>query len=423
MLLEVTNVSPGKGTYLLRYKSSGRTKYIKIGRTYEITLADAKKKALQLKFEIVSGGDARQDKKDKLAVPTYTAFMEEYYFPYVRPRKRTAYKDEELFRLRLKKAFGDQKLNQISRHQIQAFHTAVREEGFAPASCDHYLKLLRHSLNLAVDWGVLEKNPASGVKQYNEDNKIERYLNADELKRLLKVLQTNKNRTVCQIALFLLATGARLNEALSARWKYVDRGNRVWRIPVADSKSRHMRSVPLNDSDIAVLDQLDTAGRYEHLFINRKTGKPYTTIYKTWEGIRAEAGLPRLRLHDLRHSAASYMAQAGVSLYVIQQVLGHSNPSVTQRYTHLSAETLLDAANRTSDVIRGDDARAGEGDPADCRGLRGRHGRPSPARWGPHSPQTRAAPDSPTRVHRPAVCTRRELTSPQPRSTPAQNTF
>ena len=127
----------------------------------------------------------------------------------------------------------------------------------------------------------------------------------------------------------------------------------MWRIPVADSKSRHMRSVPLNDSAIDVLDQLDTAGKYEHLFINRKTCKAYTTIYKTWEGLRAEAGLPRLRLHDLRHSAASYMAQAGVSLYIIAGVLGHSNPSVTQRYAHLSAETLLDAANCTSDVIRG----------------------------------------------------------------------
>jgi len=354
LLVEVSNVSPGKGTFMLRYKLEGRTKYIKIGRTYDISLADAKKKALQLKAEITTGGDPRQDKKDKRATPTYSAFMEEYYFPYVRPRKRTAYKDEELFRLRLRNAFGDQKLNQITRHQIQAFHTAVREEGLAPASCDHYLKLLRHSLNLAVDWGLLlDRNPAAGVRQFNEDNKIERYLNEEELKRLLKVLHTNKNRTVCQIVLFLLATGARLNEALSARWENVDRERRVWRIPIADSKSRHMRSVPLGDSAIAVLDQLDTAGKYEHNFINRKTGRPYKTIYKTWEGLRAEAGLNRLRLHDLRHSAASYMAQAGVSLYVIQQVLGHSNPSVTQWYAHLSAETLLDAANCTSDVIRG----------------------------------------------------------------------
>jgi hypothetical protein len=111
LLVEVSNVSPGKGTFMLRYKNSGRTKYIKIGRTYDISLADAKKKALQLKAEITTGGDPRQDKKDKRAVTTLTAFMEEYYFPYVRPRKRTAQKDEELYRLRLRKAFGDRQLN------------------------------------------------------------------------------------------------------------------------------------------------------------------------------------------------------------------------------------------------------------------------------------------------------------------------
>jgi len=354
LYVEVRATSEGQGSFYLRYKdANGKTCHQKIGRTTEITLDDARQRAKTLKAQITLGADPQAERKAKRAVPTYSAFMEEYYFPYVRPRKRTAQKDEELFRLRLRRAFGDQKLNQITRHQIQAFHTAVRAEGLSPASCDHYLKLLRHSLNLAVDWGMLDRNPAAGVKQFNEDNKIERYLNEEELKRLLKVLHTNKNRTVCQIVLFLLATGARLNEALSARWENVDRERRVWRIPIADSKSRHMRSVPLGDSAIAVLDQLDTAGKYEHLFINRKTGKPYTTIYKTWESIRAEAGLPRLRLHDLRHSAASYMAQAGVSLYVIQQVLGHSNPSVTQRYAHLSAETLLDAANCTSDVIRG----------------------------------------------------------------------
>ena len=78
---------------------------------------------------------------------------------------------------------------------------------------------------------------------------------------MLKVLHSNKNRAVCQIALFLLATGARLNEALSARWEYVDKVNKVWRIPATNSKSKKMRSVPLNDSAIAVLGQLDTAGK------------------------------------------------------------------------------------------------------------------------------------------------------------------
>jgi site-specific recombinase XerC len=72
----------------------------------------------------------------------------------------------------------------LTRHQVQAFHTAVREEGLAPASCDHYLKLLRHALHLAVDWGMLDKNPAAGVKQYNEDKKQYEAMTREEKARL-----------------------------------------------------------------------------------------------------------------------------------------------------------------------------------------------------------------------------------------------
>lgn len=133
LIVTVSDVSPGKGTYQLRYKHSGRTKYVKIGRTYDISLADAKKKALALKSEIAAGRNPSQEKADKRAVPTLTVFMNDFYFPFVRPRKRTAYKDEELFRLRLKKVFGHVQINRITRQQIQAFHTAVREEGLAPA--------------------------------------------------------------------------------------------------------------------------------------------------------------------------------------------------------------------------------------------------------------------------------------------------
>ena len=156
--------------------------------------------------------------------------------------------------------------------------------GLAPATCDHHMKLLKHALNLAIDWGVLtEKNPAARVPLFNRDNKVEHYLDDAQLERLLTVLRTDENRPVCQIAMFLLSTGARLNEALSATWSQIDRENRVWRILAINSKSKRMRSVPLNDSALDVLAQLDTEGKFDHVFINKETKKPYTTIAKVWD--------------------------------------------------------------------------------------------------------------------------------------------
>ena len=351
LLVSVTSVSPGKGTYQLRFKQSGRTAYIKIGRTYDISLDGAKKKALELKSEIADGRDPRQEKQDRASVPTFTEFMEGHYLPYARPRKRTADKDESLFRLRLKKAFGNVPIDQLTRVQIQAFHTAIREEGLSPASCDHYVKLLRHALNLAVDWDMLNKNPAAKVPLYNIDNKIEHYMDEKQLEQLMHVLINDKNRPVCSVVLYLLSTGARLNEALQAKWLHIDRQQKLWRIPSEISKSKKVRAVPLNETALAILDDLKTEGRYDHLFVNVKTGKPYTTIHKVWNRLRRDAGLPHLRIHDLRHAFASYLISNNRSLFEVQQILGHSDPSVTQRYTHLSTKALQEATSAASDVI------------------------------------------------------------------------
>ena len=313
LYLELRAASPSQGTYYLRYKnSSSKTCHQRLGTTTDVSLADARKQAKQLKAEIALGADPKGAEKAKGAVLTYATFFTDHYLPHVTPRKRSWKRDEELFRLRIETVFGDKKLDAIERKQIQSFHTALLAEGLAPASCDHHVKLIRQSLNLAVEWDMLERNPASKVPLFNVDNKVEHYLDDDQLQRLLAVLRSpDSPRNVCLIALFLLSTGARLNEALQARWSQIDRQTRVWRIPAAVSKSGKIRVVPLNDSALDVLAQLDTEGEFDGLFVNRQTGKPYTTIMKVWSRLRLKAGLPQFRIHDLRHQYASFLVNAG----------------------------------------------------------------------------------------------------------------
>jgi integrase len=354
LYIEVRASAPGQGTYYLRYKdATKKTCHQKLGRTCDISLADARKRARQLKAEIHLGADPRGDAKARKAVLTFDEFFDQHYLPYVKPRKRSWKRDEELYRLRIRGRLGGKRLNEITRQQVQAFHTAVFEEGLSPASADHHVKLIRHMLNLAVEWGQLDKNPTVGLPLLNVDNKVEHYLNDVELERLLRVLRTDDNRTVCTIALFLLSTGCRLNEALKATVGQFDRGARVWRIPATNSKSKRLRSVPLNETALELLDQWGEGSKDQHLFVNRQTGKPYTTIMKVWSRLRQAAGLPHLRIHDLRHQYASFLINSGRSLYEVQQILGHSDPSVTQRYAHLSAESLQEAANTASIAIRG----------------------------------------------------------------------
>lgn len=354
LYVEVRPTSKGQGTYYLRYKDpNGKTCHQKIGRTADIDLADARRRAKALKAEIALGADPRAQAKARREVPTLEAFFEEHYLPYKKIRKRSYRRDEELYRLRIKGRFGGSRLNQITRQQVQLFHTALLEEGLAPASCDHHVKLLRHALNLAVQWELLDRNPIARVPLFNRDNRVEHYLDGDQLEGLLGVLRADENRAVCRIAMFLLSTGCRLNEALRATWAQVDRRNRVWRIPASNSKSKRVRSVPLNDSAVEVLDQLGTEGVSEFLFVNARTDRPYTTIMKVWSRLRERAGVPHLRIHDLRHQFASFLVNSGRTLYEVQQILGHSNPIVTQRYSHLSSKSLQEAANSASVIIKG----------------------------------------------------------------------
>ena len=351
-LIIIVSATSSGGSFYVRYKSSvGKTSYIKIARTNEMTLADARKKAKLLKLEIANGADPSGSKREQKAVPTLAAFYVEHYRPYALAHKRSASSDHQLYTCRLEARFGHLRLNQITKTMIIGFHNELRESGLAGATCDHYVKFLRHAFNLAIEWDLLKDNPAAGVKLFNEANNVEHYLDATELERLMTVLKAGANRPVCMIAMFLLSTGARMNEVLSATWSQINIHTRTWKIPALNSKSKKVRSVPLNDSALAIISQLDTAAELEYLFVNCVTGKPYTNIHKAWGKIRDQAGLSHLRIHDLRHQYASFLVNSGRTLYEVQQILGHSTSKVTERYSHLSSATLQAASNSASVLI------------------------------------------------------------------------
>lgn len=352
MYVAVTAASPGRGTYYIRYKdATKKTCHVKIGRTTEISLADARKEAKRLKLEISQGANPAAAAKVLREIPTVADFFKDHYLPHAKSHKRSWLRDLELWR-RIDAAFGTLRLNQLTRLQAQVLHASLADQGLAKATADHHIKVLRRALNLAVTWGFIEKNPISGIELFNEDNRMENYMNDEELQRLLTVLRTDDNRAICLICMFLLSTGCRVSEALQAEWHYVDRTQRTWRIPATNSKSKRMRSVPLNDSALHVLDQLGTEGEFKHVFMNHQRRMPYTTIAKVWRRLRVKAGLPKLRIHDLRHAYASLLVSSGRTLYEVQQILGHSDPKVTMRYSHLSAKSLQEAASSASVIVK-----------------------------------------------------------------------
>ena len=347
------------GTYFLRWKdSTNTTRHIKIGRTTEVTLNDARKMAKTLRAEIALGANPREDQKAKRAIPTLRDFFIETYLPLAKVHKRSWIRDVQLF-ARIEKAFGHLRLDMITKKMVMVWHASLLDEGLAAATADHHPKLMRRLFSIACEYDLLEKNPLSKFALFNHDNKIEHYLSPEQLVQLMEVLKTDDNRTVCNIAILLLGTGCRLNEILTAKKSDIDVENRVLKIAAINAKGKRVRSVPLNDASLDIIQKQfeDTKGYdkqgEDYLFINHKTGKPYTTIMKVWSRLRNKAGLNSLRIHDLRHSFASFLVNSGRTLFEVQQILGHSNPTISVRYSHLSSKTLQAAANSASLIIQG----------------------------------------------------------------------
>jgi integrase len=343
----------GQRTFYWRTKVDGKTKHLKIGRISEITLADARAEVKRLKEQQALSAKQGNLSTDVLKVEAMTLndLWDEYY-PFAQSTvPRSVKRLEQLWRLRIMPRFGAVRLRDIQLRQIQTFMMDLRKEGLSAASTDYHAALLRRMGNMAVRWGYLDVNFAKGIQLYHEFNGVENILTDEQLKNLLEVLYTDSNRPICQLALFLLSTGCRLSAALTARWSDINEANKLWIMPAANSKNKRQNSIPLSDSALEVLKQIDRKESDVYVFTNHKTGTRFKNTFKPWDRIRNKAGVPFLRSHDLRHSFATYCVNNGRSLYEVSKLLSHADTRTTQRYAHLNEKTLLEAANSVTSKI------------------------------------------------------------------------
>lgn len=282
-------------------------------------------------------------------VKTFSEFSLDY-LAYVKAYKRSWKTDASNIANHLLPVFGYYRLTQITKSDVIHFLNQYRGS-HKPSSTNRMLVLLRYMFNVAIELDIgVSKNPLKGIPKLEENNKIDRYLSVEESERLMRSLKLSGNKLLIYIIGLLLLTGARRGEVLNARWADFDINRRLWRIPI--SKSGKARYVPISDGALALLNQIPRSSGSVFLFASPLTGRPYHNIYESWNAARIRAGLTDVRIHDLRHSFASFLVNNGRSLYEVQTILGHADISTTQRYAHLAQSTLLDAANVASSSVR-----------------------------------------------------------------------
>ncbi|MDP1644765.1 MAG: tyrosine-type recombinase/integrase [Thiobacillus sp.] len=346
----------GGMTYYFRYRdASAKVRMHRVGRADEVSLGDARAKAHRMRQMVCEGGDPKRESHRFKDVPSFGEFVAERYLPYAKTRKRSWRTDEIMLNNHLLPMFAALRMNRITRSDVVAFHHAVKENGYAAGTCNRILVLMRFIYNCAIRLDILPPhgNPCVGVEPFEDNGARERYLSQEEVGRLFDELDTNRNVQVGQVIRLLLYTGARKREVLDARWDEIDFNRRLLTVPAARSKSKKPRHIPLSDAALLILREL-RAQRQDDcpwVFVNPQTGKPPVSIFCAWDSIRKKVGLAEVRLHDLRHSYASFLVNAGRSLYEVQKLLGHYDPKVTMRYAHLSPGALLEAVNVVGELV------------------------------------------------------------------------
>jgi integrase len=343
----------GGKTYALRYfDQSGRQRQHKIGRFEDISFDKARKTAKRLRSEVVLGGDPAGKKEEKRAIPTFAALAEQH-LAHAKTYQRS-YTTTEMYMLRhIVPRWGKLRLNEIQQQDVAKWLAEKAEEGLAPATVEKIRVIFSRSFELGSRWSIpgCVKNPVKGIPRRKFSNARERFLTTIEAERLRKAVEASANPQLRNIVGLLLLTGARVSELLHAQWRHVDLDRRAWLIPI--SKTGQSRYVPLSQAAIDIIEQLPTFKDCPWLVPNPETLKPFVTLKRAWDTARKEAGLHDLRIHDLRHSAASFMINAGIDLFAVGKVLGHADHKSTMRYSHLANDTLLAAVEAGAAKMKG----------------------------------------------------------------------
>jgi integrase len=340
----------GCKTFVWDGRIHGRMVRMTIGRCSELSLDEARAKALAIRHDIAIGVDPRIERQKEKRQPSVRDLADLYMENHSRPRKRSWREDERVLRTYFQ-SIRTLRASECSREIISKWHQRVgSDHGYYQANRCH--ALLSSIYGWAIRLGYWEgNNPAHAIRRFREEHR-ERFLSTTELARLDQALEADSN--VYWRAYFRLAllSGARRSELLRARWEDINVTDAIWTIP--QTKAGRTHRLPLPTSAIRLLRGLPSRFRGGWVFpSHRRSDQHIADANTAWDRIRRKAGIPDVRLHDLRRSTGSFLAAQGHSLPLIGRVLNHSNPSTTAIYARLDLEPIREALERNAKLMFG----------------------------------------------------------------------
>lgn len=347
----------GAPIFFVQKRIGGKVRWITIGQHgAPWTVQTARREAVRILGEIAGGNDPQAEKQlerekelGRVSIEAAAISFLAEHGPKLKRRTREEY--ARLFKLHIIPQLGQVALDGLTRAQVTRFHSAMADK---PAAANFALSVIGKFITWAEDTGrrPAGNNPCRGIKKFRT-RKMERNLSNDELIRLGEALAaaeasgTESPYAIAALRLLLL-TRARRNEILELKWTFIDYQRAALRLP--DSKTGE-KIIKLGAPALQILTTLGRVQGNPYVIVGQKEGQHLVNIQSPWERVREAAGIPDVRLHDLRHSFASFAVASGASLPMIGKLLGHTQPQTTARYAHLADDPVTQLNNAISGAI------------------------------------------------------------------------
>ncbi|GAA6211980.1 site-specific integrase [Hyphomicrobiales bacterium 4NK60-0047b] len=319
--------SKGTTSFVLLYRFEGKSRRFTLGRYPILSLATARAKAHEALVKVNAGGDPASEKRhtnnlsDTLLFPE---LVDEFIEKYAKRQNKTWRETERILKRDFLPPWRNKRIDQITRADVNIILDAIIERG-APSGANHCFAMIRRVFNWAIERGLIEKSPCTGMKRPTKDISRDRVLTDEELQAVWRTAD-QEAYPFGVITQLLILTGQRIGEVTTMRWQDIDLGEKLWNLEATRNKSGRAHIVPLTNSTVALIESIPYLHK-ELLFPAQKNNadRPVSGISKFKSRLDEISQVFDWRIHDLRRTVATGMAKKQIPPHVVERILNHKS--------------------------------------------------------------------------------------------------